>query len=288
MTERSYWHPSVAASYVLDFRVRSSDLADSRRSVNVLAAPEEIERFARDGYLVREGTFQGPDVEEMRAALDEVVESEPDDSPTDVTSTSRRYGGRYVSQLMEKHRTFLELVRCQPIVSVVRAVLGPQVQIRGVSARITYPDEPNQETHWHFHQRLVPEPLPPFFSLPQTLEALIYLDDVGEANGPLCVVPGSHRWIERELPREDYEDKPGQQLLPLPAGSCVMVHGSLWHRALPTRPDGTVRRLLIVGFGPAWMRSWSKQDRRTSPLIEELLADADQETRELLGITGPM
>jgi hypothetical protein len=68
----------------------------------------------------------------------------------------------------------------------------------------------------------------------------------------------------------------------------VMVHGSLWHRALPTRPDGTVRRLLIVGFGPAWMRSWSKQDRRTSPLIEELLADADQETRELLGITGPM
>jgi ectoine hydroxylase-related dioxygenase (phytanoyl-CoA dioxygenase family) len=276
------------ASYIVDFRVRSSDLVDSRRSVNVLATPEEIERFARDGYHVREAMFDGSRVEEMRSALNEVVEAEPDDSPTDVRSTARRYGGRYVSQLMEKHRSFLELARCQPIVSVVRAVLGPQVQMRGVSARITYPDEPNQETHWHFHQRLVPEPLPPFFSLPQTLEALIYLDDVRHANGPLCVVPGSHRWIETELPRDNYDDKPGQVMLPLAAGSCVMVHGSLWHRALPTRPDSTIRRLLIVGFGPAWMRTWSTRDHRSSPLIEELLADADPETRELLGVAGPM
>lgn len=282
--------PDVSAhdSYVLDYHVRSSDMADSHRSVNVLASPHEIECFARDGFLVRERMIERPQREQMSAALDEVVESECGRSSADSSRTSRRYGGLYVAQLMEKHRTFIELVRCQPLVSVVRAVLGPQVQFRGVSARVTYPDEPNQETHWHFHQRLVPDPLPPFFSAPQTIEALIYLDDVDDANGPLCVVPGSHRWIETELPRDDYDAKPGQQLLSVPAGSCVMLHGSLWHRALPTRRDGTVRRVLIVGFGPMWMKTWSKEQRPTGSLTDELLATADQETRELLGISSPM
>jgi ectoine hydroxylase-related dioxygenase (phytanoyl-CoA dioxygenase family) len=275
-------------TYVLEYRVRSSDHADSRRTVSVLATQEQIERFARDGYLVRERLFSAGPLERLRAALDEVIAAEQDEaqSPAGRDPISRRYGGLYLQRLMEKHRAFLDLVQCEPVVSVARAVLGPHVQMRGVSARVTFPDQPNQETHWHFHQRLVPEPRPPFFSLPQTLEALIYLDDVDDANGPLCVVPGSHLWHEVELPRDDYADKPGQQLLPLPAGSCVMVHGSLWHRALPTRPDGTVRRLLIVGFGPVWMRPWGRFEGLTGELAEELLAGADEETRELLGYAG--
>lgn len=277
---------STSESYVVNYRVRSSDLVNSRRTVNVMASAEQVDRLGRDGYLVRERLFEGEQLEQLRAALDEVIETEHDGSVNGSDDMSRRYGGLYLGQLMEKHRTFLELVNCQPIVSVVRAVLGPHVQLRGVSARVTFPDQPNQETQWHFHQRLVPEPLPPFFSLPQTIEALIYLDDVDLANGPLCVVPGSHQWLETELSRDDYDDKPGQVVLPLPAGSCVMVHGSLWHRALPTQPEGTVRRLLIVGFGPIWMRAWSRQEGAASPLIDALLANADEETRELLGHGG--
>src|SRR5205823_11954083 len=113
-----------------------------------------------------------------------------------------------------------------PTLSVARAVLGPQVQVRGLSARISYPDEPNQETHWHFHQRLIPDPVPPFFVRPQSLDALIYLDDADDANGPLCVVPGSHLRIHEDLSAEGYDEKPGQVTLRVPAGSRVLAHGS--------------------------------------------------------------
>lgn len=279
---------ATSASFVLDYRIRSSDLADSRRSVTVLASRDEIQGFARHGYLVRDGVFERQQVERLRDALAEVIEAEQGASPPPSDPGQRRYGGLYLQRLMDKHRAFVALVTCQPIVSVVRAVLGPQVLLRGVSARVTFPDQPRQETHWHFHQRVVPDPLPPFFSAPQTVEALIYLDDVDDANGPLCVVPGSHAWHETELPRDDYDDKAGQQVLRPPAGSCVLLHGSLWHRALPTRPEGTVRRVLIVGFGPLWMRTWSRQQQPTSGLVEDLMAHADQETRELLGVVGRM
>ena len=170
------------------------------------------------------------------------------------------------------------------------AMLGPQVQVRGFSARISYPDQPNQETHWHFHQRLIPDPLPPFFSRPQTIDCLLYLDETNDANGPLCVLPGSHHWTETDLPEEDYGDRPGQVTLRLPPGSLVFTHGSLWHRALPTRPEGTVRRLLLFGYGPCWMKAAIYGVKPDDGLTAQLLRgpNVDEETRELLGAAGYM
>ncbi len=273
-------------SYVLEYRLRSSDFGDPHRPVTVDASPQEVEHFVHDGFLVRERLFEAH-LERLRSALDEVVATEYGElGRRSAVQSSRQYGGLYVWHLMNKHPTFLELLSCQPIISVIRAVLGPQVQVRGTWGRIAYPGEPNQETHWHFHQRVIPEPLPPFFCRPHIVDALIYLDDVNDANGPLCVVPGSHQWIEEDLADDDYLDKPGQRLLHLAAGSCVLVHGSLWHRAMPTRRDGTIRRTLLVGFGPTWMKRWSQEEPMSSPLTEALLADADQETRELLGTSG--
>ena len=275
--------------HTLTYRLRNHDLKDPLRRVDVQASAEELHAFTEGGYLVRERLFAGEQLARLRAALDEVAaaESGPAGGGAGV-SRSRRFGGLFLRHLMDKHPTFLELLRFQPLLSVVRAQLGPQVQVRGLSARISYPDQPHQETHWHFHQRLIPDPIPPFFSQPQTIDALIYLDDVDDANGLLAVVPGSHRRINEDLPAEEYGDQPGQVLLRLPAGSCVMCHGALWHRALPNRPDGTIRRLLLLGYGPTWMKQSIYGEKPKDGLTTALLKDADDETRELLGVGGYM
>ena len=101
------------------------------------------------------------------------------------------------------------------------------------------------------HPRPRPAPLHP----PATLDVLLYLDDLTDLNGPLCVVPGSHLWTDRDLESGVFDDQPGQVVLRLPAGSAVLTHGSLWHRALPTRAGGTMRRLLLFGYGPAWLKT---------------------------------
>lgn len=275
---------AIPGRHRIEYRVRDHAKGFPTREVEVLATPDEIDGFVRDGYLVRERLLPMSEVERLRSALGEVVARDEHLE----TGGGRAFGGIFLRHLMDKHPAFLEFLKFEPALSVARAVFGPYVQHRGFTGRVCYPDSPNQETEWHFHQRLVPEPLPPLFARPQTLDVLLYLDDTHEPNGPLAVVPGSHDWINVDQPGNDFSDHPQQVVLSLPAGSMVMCHGLLWHRALPTRPGCTMRRLLLFGYGPAWMKPAIYGIKPPDGLTTKLLKNADEETRELLGVAGYM
>ena len=272
----------AADRHLLTYQIRNSEWKDSTRHIEVHASPEEIARFAEEGYLVRERLFSPEQVERLRAALDEVAAQEIEGGLG--VSKERRFGGLFLRHLMDKHPAFLELFRFAPTLSVARAMLGPQVQVLPMTARISYPDQPNQETHWHFHQRVIPNPMPAFFTRPHVIDCLIYLDDVNDANGPLCVVPGTHHRIHEDLIGNQYGELPGQRTLRLPAGSCALIHGALWHRALPTTPEGSIRRLLILPYANAWLKLPSYGVRPEKGLMQALHENPDQETRELLGL----
>jgi hypothetical protein len=119
------------------------------------------------------------------------------------------------------------------------------------------------------------------------LDILLYLDDIDDLNGPLRVVPGSHNWFEADQPANDFGDHPDQVVPRVPAGSCVMCHGALWRRAMPTQPGSTIR-LLLFGYGPAWMKQAIYGEKPKDGLTKTLLQDPDRETRELLGVDGYM
>jgi phytanoyl-CoA dioxygenase PhyH len=277
---------SIPGRHTIRYRVRDDHKGNPVREVEVLATPEEIRTFARDGYLVRERLVPLEHVERLRAAFDETLAR--DDRLE--TKGGKRFGGVFMRHMMDKHPAFLDFLRFPPTLSVARALFGPSVQIRGFTGRVCYPDAPEQETVWHFHQRLIPDPLPPLLCRPHTMDVLLYLDDIDDLNGPLCVVPGSHHWIERDLSASDFEEKPDQVVIRVPAGSCVMAHGALWHRSLPTKPGCTIRRLLLFGYGPAWMKPSIYGKKPEDSLITPLLQspDLNEETRELLGLSGFM
>ena len=100
------------------------------------------------------------------------------------------------------------------------------------------------------------------------------------------MVPGTHLRVDEELPLEEYGDIAGQRELRAPAGTCVVLHGNLWHRAMPTSAEGKKRRVLILSYGPTWMRSSPFGDRPENGLLDKVLEEADPATRELLGIGG--
>src|SRR5439155_6592476 len=130
------------------------------RDVEVLATPEEIQTLVHDGYLVRERLLPQAEVVRLREAIDEVVAGDENLE----TKGGRAFGGIFIRHLMDKHPAFLEFLKFAPTLSVARAVFGPYVQWRGFTGRVCYPDTPNQETEWHFHQRLVPDPIPGWFA----------------------------------------------------------------------------------------------------------------------------
>lgn len=266
--------------HTISYRINNHDLADPMRTVDVQATPDQIRHLVEEGYLVRERLFSGDLLEELRAATDELTEKHGAEA---ASGTSGNFGGLFIRNVIDRHPSFLKLMFHAPLLSVGRAVLGPQVQIHASVIRVTYPGQPKQETHWHFHQRVIPEPLPPWFSRPRVLDNLIYLDDIDEATGPLCIVPRTHEELHRDLPAGDFSEKPGQVTLCVPAGTCVTADAGLWHRAMPTRPDGHRRRLLIWGYSPTWMK---QIDRPGGGLTDALLHGGDRETKELLGHAG--
>lgn len=50
------------------------------------------------------------------------------------------------------------------------------------------------------YRRVIPNPIPAFYTYPHTLDCLIYLDELNDATGPISIVPGTHKRIHDELP----------------------------------------------------------------------------------------
>lgn len=251
--------------------------------IEVHATSEELQTFAETGYLVREGLFQGEALEKLRDALDRLEEREW--KKRDSAIAGKKGWGFIPRHLMDKDEVFLELLRFQPTLSIARAMMGPLVRLRGLSARITYPgDDREHQTPWHQHLRVVSKPLPPWFSRPHCMDCLIYLDDLNEDTGAVAVVPGSHNWLDKATPNT-HGPVEGETKLQVKAGGAVLIHGNLWHRGLPTLK--AKRRMLILSYTPTWLRkSPHGGPQPEDGLTRDYLKAADLEERMLLGVGG--
>ena len=264
---------------VLNNRNRSTDTV-RHWEVEVHASPEELQAFDETGYLIREGLFQGEPLQRLQHALDRLEEQEAEERDKEISG--KRSWGFIPRHLMDKDRVFLDLLKFQPTLSIARAMMGPLVRLRTLSARIGYPgDDLQHQTPWHQHLRVISDPLPPWFSRPHCIDCLIYLDDLNEDTGAVAVVPGSHNWLDKTTPNS-YEPVQGEVELRVKAGGGVLIHGNLWHRALPTLK--TKRRMLILSYTPAWLRkSPNGGPKPKNGLTKDFLREADFEERILLG-----
>jgi hypothetical protein len=243
------------------------------RTVESPVSEAELEQFARDGYLLLPGLIAPEFTVNLADATERILAEE---------SSRAGGGGIFLRHLMDKDQVFLDLLYHPALLPIARLMLGPMVRVLPMTARVAIPGEPNQSVDWHIHQRLVPKPIPPFFSQPVVIDTLIYLDDVDADTGPLQFVPGSHKRTQEPLPTRN-GDIEGQVTLMPEAGDAVMLHGNVWHRALATTERGRRRRLLILPFGPAWINLPSFGTRPEGGLLDRLAATADPDLKEVLG-----
>lgn len=268
----------VVSGHIIDYRINNSKLASRRRRVEVHASPDEIAYLVDHGFLLRRGMFPRDMVERMQVAVDR-LEREERAHPLGEHIPGN---GFYLRFLRDKDEVFRDLVYYQPPLSIARAVLGPQIWF-DVDARIAYEGQADKFVPWHIHKRVVPTPLPPFFSYPHAIHCLLYLDNVNEAEGPLVVLPGSHLVDDIDLPDGDMRDMPGQKLFSFEPGDCLLMHANLWHRTMPTSRACARRRLIIFGYEPSWSKSTVIRGvKPDNPLTADLRDAADDELRELL------
>ncbi len=155
--------------------------------MNALLSADERATFERDGVVVLPERFTPGEVDEINAALDELMD---EDVPENIREKSSGVV-RTAMGLHLRHERFARLVRDPRLLDPALQVLGDvpvYAQQVKVNAKAAFTGE---QWQWHYdfathhHEDGVPEPL--------ALNVHIFLDDVTEFNGPLMFVRGSHR-----------------------------------------------------------------------------------------------
>ena len=86
-----------------------------------------------------------------------------------------------------------------------------------------------------------------------------FLDELTMENGPIGLVPGSHRALFKP-PSDFCGSFPDELFVLAKPGQAIMFDGCTYHRGLantsPPHPDGkATRRVCLMCYQPAWMKS---------------------------------
>ena len=153
---------------------------------------------------------------------------------------------RHVMNLLACDERFVGLVDQPTVLAAVEAVLGPEVILGSMNARILRPGDPVQPFHSD-----IPDQLRKGGS-PVMMQAVWMLDPFTEDNGATRIVPGSHR-ADSATPPAGVDVK--HWVAPTaPAGSVLLFNGQCWHGGGANQTDA-VRRAVFAHYRVApWMR----------------------------------
>jgi ectoine hydroxylase-related dioxygenase (phytanoyl-CoA dioxygenase family) len=221
----------------------------------------QIEEYNSTGALVIEGVLSENDVKELRRVTDEFVErsrsiTENDDVfDLEETHSASRPRVRRIKTPDRQHEVYAKLVRHPRLVEVLCDLWGPDVRFHGAKLNMKSAQF-GAAVEWHQDWAFYPH-------TNQDLAAVgIMMDDMFVENGPLMIIPGSHKG-----PLYDHNNKDGyfvgafdpakvgvdmSKTVPLvgPAGSITVHHARTIHgSALNTSKRD--RRLLLFQYRSA-------------------------------------
>ena len=232
-------------------------------SPNMLSS-EQVDAFWRDGVVVAEDAVTPEQLAALRAVFDGWVEesrAHAEDYGETVDGRARfdlqpghspeTPGLRRVQSPEEVSDVYAGVMREAATVDMVADLIGPNLRFHHgkVNSKL-----PGTATQVKFHQDFPFQPM----SNDDIITCLLFLDDVTLENGPLEVVPGSHRgplyshWHAGRFTgavADDVTAEVAQKAVPCTgkAGSVCLMHSSLLHGSAPNLSDGP-RTLYITTY----------------------------------------
>jgi len=226
-----------------------------------LELEREVRFFRKWGYLVVNDALNAEHVELLRTSLDGAVAGR---------------GAQFIHQLLEEDDRFSFLLDNPPVLLRMKAILGTCLQLHSATARVTQSGDPDQNWHRDGPWPVDPEGTP-YGSIPGQINCGYYLDELTMENGPIVVVPGSHRVPFR--PPVGHPTFPDEVMILARPGQGVLFDGWLYHRGAANRSAGS-RRVCLMCYQNAWMKSREPFD---GPRVSRLRAMGSPEQQLLLG-----
>lgn len=232
--------------------------------LNPEVSPElarEAAFFVKWGYLVVDNALTAEQIETLRAA-------------SDVAFAPER--GEFTHQLLEEDERFAFLVDNAPVLDRMKAILGNCIQLHSATGRVTHPGALDQDWHRDGPWPVDPDGTP-YGSVPGQINSAYYLDELTEENGPVVIVPGSHRAPFR--PPAGHPHFPDEKHILAKPGQAILFDGWMFHRGAANTSDAS-RHVCLMCYQNAWMRSREPFD---GPIVTKLREAGTPEQQMLLG-----
>jgi phytanoyl-CoA hydroxylase len=153
---------------------------------------EQVEFYNENGYVVVENLFDAAMLDRLRGVIAEFVAKAGSVSAHNEVydlEPGHRPEAPRVRRIKTPHKwhpLFLEAVREPRMVEVLKALLGPDVRLHGSKLNMKSPHY-GSPVEWHQDWAFYPH------TNDDILAIGVMLDDVEIENGPLQVLPGTHR-----------------------------------------------------------------------------------------------
>lgn len=207
---------------------------------NAPIAAEQIERFERDGYLVIPNLFSAEEVALFRQELDRMRQ---DPAVADSGKTIREPGSGAIRSVFDIHSDnplFARIARDARTAGIARFILGGELYVH--QSRMNFkPGFNGKEFYWHsdFETWHTEDGMPRM----RALSCSILLTDNAPHNGPLMLIPGSHRHYIRcvgETPENHYEQSLRKQEIGVPDDASLTELADRYGIDTATGPAGSV------------------------------------------------
>ena len=184
-----------------------------------------------------------------------------------------------LANLVDKGAAFLRVIAAPQLLELVRHVIGPEFKLSSLNCRTALPGSTPQPLHADMGS--VADERGNW-----VCNIIWMLDDYTPDNGPLRVVPGSHRW--KRLPQTELADlrakHPAEKTVTAPAGSIVVMNAHVWHGGVDNRTLGN--RTSLHAF--YCRRDKPQQQYQKQLLRPEVQAALTPEMRHLLALDDPL
>ena len=160
---------------------------------------QQIEQYNRDGYVLLDNVLDKPTLDQLHATFNNWVE----ESKSHTESYGQQLDGRSRFSLEPGHNSenpalrriaspveisgiYSQVMRENLVADAVAQLIGPNIKFNNAKINSKHP---GTATEVKFHQDFMFEP----HSNDDLITVLFFLDELTPENGPLEIVPGSHK-----------------------------------------------------------------------------------------------
>ena len=221
----------------------------------------QIDHYGEHGYLVIEGLLDAETIDGLKAVTDAFIENSrviaASDNIYDLapSHTPERPAVRRIKDPVVHHPAFDAVMRADAVLDAVAGLVGPNIRFDHSKLNTKAPGPSGAAVEWHQDWAFYPH------SNDDMLAVGVMLDDATDDNGPLMIVPGTHRgpvfdhhYDGRFCGAIDSAaaglDTTQAVALTAPAGSISLHHVRAVHGSTENCSD-RARRLLLLSYAAA-------------------------------------